>query len=248
MIPSMLFTGFFAFVRCLSSRLAARSPLGKTLEIARTMRVLRSSGVQSAVFAFFALFCLCGLLLSADREARAAEATQIKFTVSVKGTKLPDEIKAQIADAVVLGKATDTSQPATLGQLRRRANEEALHLNKVLRSQAYFNGRIEAVIEEASGGGFALTYRVTLGPRTMIRSFTILYSDHPRDEADLIGDATALGLKPNRAARAQRIIDLTGDALTWLENHGHPTPKLVKREVIVQIGRRRKTLGHSARG
>ncbi len=235
MIPSMLFTGFFAFVRCLSSRLAARSPLGKTLEIARTMRVLRSSGVQSAVFAFFALFCLCGLLLSADREARAAEATQIKFTVSVKGTKLPDEIKAQIADAVVLGKATDTSQPATLGQLRRRANEEALHLNKVLRSQAYFNGRIEAVIEEASGGGFALTYRVTLGPRTMIRSFTILYSDHPRDEADLIGDATALGLKPNRAARAQRIIDLTGDALTWLENHGHPTPKLVKREVIVDL-------------
>lgn len=235
MIPSMLFTGFFAFVRCLSSRLFAWRLRGKTLPIARTMHHLRSSGVHNAIFAVFALLCLCGLLFSSDREALAADAPAFKFSVSVKGTKLPDEIKAQITDAVALGKTTDATSPATLGQLRRRANEEALHLNKVLRSQAYFNGRIEAVIEEATGGSFNLIYRVTLGPRTMIRSFNFIYTDHPSDEADLLYDAAPLGLKPNRAARAQRIIDLTGDALVWLENHGHPTPKLVKREVIVDM-------------
>lgn len=157
------------------------------------------------------------------------------FSVTVMGEKLPDDIKAQIEDAQSLGKVEDGTEPTTLGQLRRRANTEAQHLNKVLRSQAYFNGRIEPVIEEALGGSFELIYRVTLGKRTMIDSFTITYADHPSDEANLPHDAKPLGLKPNRAARAQRIIDLTGDALTWLENHGHPTPKLDNRKVIVDL-------------
>ncbi|MGV8995567.1 MAG: autotransporter assembly complex protein TamA [Parvibaculaceae bacterium] len=151
------------------------------------------------------------------------------------GEKLPDDIKAQIVDAQSLGKVNDGTQPTTLGQLRRRANTEAEHLNKVLRSQAYFNGRIDPVIEEAHGGTFELTYRVTLGPRTMIESFLIIYSDHPSDDAALPHDAKPLGLKSGRAARAQRIIDLTGDALTWLENHGHPHPKLDNRDVTVDL-------------
>lgn len=199
------------------------------------MRHLRSSGVTRVFFAGFAMLCLGGMLFTADHEAWAAEATALKFSVAVKGNKLPDDIKAQITDAISLGKETDLTSPTTLGQLRRRANEEALHLNKVLRSQAYFNGRIEAVIEEATGGRFDLIYRVTLGPRTMIRSFTFIYPDHPSDEASLLHDAVPLGLKPDRAVRAQRVIDLTADALVWLENHGHPTPKLVKREVIVDM-------------
>ena len=158
-----------------------------------------------------------------------------KFDVRVEGRKLPDEIKAQIEGTVSLGKGATGTEPTTLGQLRRRAKEETKQLDKVLRSQAYFNGRIEPVIEEAQGGRFELTYRVTLGPRTMIRTFKIIYADHPSDEASLPSDAKPLGLKPNRAARAQRIINLTSDALTWLENHGHPTPELVHREVIIDL-------------
>jgi translocation and assembly module TamA len=171
----------------------------------------------------------------ATQTSDSFSAPSLKFAVQVEGTKLPDDIKAQIAATIELGKEGVAGQPATLGQLRRRANVEAKNLDKVLRSQAYFSGRIEPVINEAAGGRFDLTYRVTLGPRTMIHSFVITYADHPSDEATLIKDATALGLKPQRAARAQRIIDLTSDTLTWLQNHGHPTPKLEKREVIVDL-------------
>ncbi len=169
------------------------------------------------------------------QKSKPANARPLKFAVHVKGPKLPDDIKAQIEATIELGKEGSTGQPTTLGQLRRRANTEAKNLNKVLRSQAYFSGRIEPVIDEAIGGRFELTYRVTLGPRTMIRSFVIVYRDHPSDEATLVKDAAALGLKPQRAARAQRIIDLTSDTLTWLQNHGHPTPKLENRKVIVDL-------------
>lgn len=211
-----------------------------------------------ASLAALALACMAAIIaLSPAREAWALDAPaaphkpssdstaaeksassgipSLKFTVQVEGTKLPDDIKAQIAATIELGKEGVAGQPTTLGQLRRRANVEAKTLDKVLRSQAYFSGRIEPVIDEAIGGRFDLTYRVTLGPRTMIHSFVIVYADHPGDEATLIKDATALGLKPQRAARAQRIIDLTSDALIWLQNHGHPTPKLEKREVIVDL-------------
>lgn len=169
------------------------------------------------------------------QKSKPANAASLKFAVQVEGSKLPDDIKAQIEATIELGKEDSAGQPITLGQLRRRANVEAKNLNKVLRSQAYFSGRIEPVIDEAIGGRFDLTYRVTLGPRTMIQSFIIVYADHPSDEATLIKDATALGLKPERAARAQRIIDLTSDTLTWLQNHGHPTPKLETRKVIVDL-------------
>lgn len=170
-----------------------------------------------------------------DDAGSKSAARSFAFDITVKGTKLPDEIKAQVENAVSLGKGEDAARPTTLGQLRRRANEEAKHLTKVLRSQAYFKGRIEPVIEEAQGGRFQLIYRVTLGARTMIETFKIIYVDHPSDEASLPQDATPLGLKPGRAARAQRILNLTADALTWLENHGHPTPTLEAREVIVDL-------------
>lgn len=207
--------------------------------------------------AVFVLVCLGSLVLfSPAYDARAATAdnspsqggktggqgspaahSALKFSVDVKGQKLPDDIKAQIEASVQLGKDESTSTPTTLGQLRRRANDEARTLNKVLRSQAYFSGRIEPIITEAQGGAFDLTYIVTLGVRTMIESFAVIYSDHPSDEASLPKDAKVLGLVPHRAARAQRIIDLTNDALVWLQNHGHPTPKFDKRDVIVDLSK-----------
>ena len=232
-------------------------------EIARSSKRLMRLGAQGqlvnlhASLAVVVLVSIAGLvLLSPPYEARAATASNslsqdrktggqgnpvaspaLKFSVHVRGQKLPDEIKAQMEASVQLGKDEDTSAPTTLGQLRRRANDEARTLIKVLRSQAYFSGRIEPVITEEQGGSFDLTYVVTLGTRTMIESFAIIYPDHPSDEASLPSDAKVLGLVPHRAARAQRIIDLTNDALVWLQNHGHPSPRFDKRDVIVDLSK-----------
>lgn len=169
---------------------------------------------------------------AASDSAAAPASGNIRFATRVEGEKLPDEIRTLLEDTISLGKG---QAPATLGQLRRRADEEALKLDEVLRSEAYYNGRIEPAIEEADGGRFDVIYRVTLGQRTMIRSFAIIYSDNPADGAALPREGATLGLKPNRAARAQRIIDLTKAALEWLENHGHPKPKLDERKVIVDL-------------
>ncbi|MDR3498820.1 MAG: BamA/TamA family outer membrane protein [Parvibaculum sp.] len=179
-----------------------------------------------------------GLALDPPQASASQNATPkvagLRFDTNVVGTKLPDDLKALLSSVVQLG--TDKiPAPTTLGQLRRRANEDADRLIGVLRSEAYYNGSVEPVIAEAKGGIFDVTYRVTLGPRTMIRSFRIVYPDHPSDAASLIHDGAQIGLQPNRSVRAQRVLDMTRDALVWLQNHGHPAPKIAERTVTVDL-------------
>jgi translocation and assembly module TamA len=158
----------------------------------------------------------------------------LHFETRVEGTRLNDELKALLTGVVQLGTG-NVPAPTTLGQLRRHANEDADRLTGVLRSEAYYNGNVEPVIAEAKGGVFNVTYRVTVGPRTMIRSFQITYSDNPSDAATLIHDGNKIGLLPGKSARAQRVLDLTRDTLVWLQNHGHSAPKLVQRTVTIDL-------------
>ncbi|MCE9650926.1 MAG: BamA/TamA family outer membrane protein [Parvibaculum sp.] len=236
MIAPMLFTGFLTALRFGISKSSRQAHL--------FIRASAGSGNLRTGFSALALVGIAGIALfspsraaesgSSSGQAEQSTSPGIAFSAHVEGRKLPDDIKSLLEDTMELGRSQGVP-PASLGQLRRRAVDEADKLNDVLRSEAYYNGRVEPVIEEAKGGRFDLTYRVTLGPRTMIRSFRIVYADSPSDAASLPKDATVLGLQPNRSVRAQRVIDLTRGALTWLENHGHPKPKLDNREVIVDL-------------
>ncbi|MEN6542459.1 autotransporter assembly complex family protein [Parvibaculum sp.] len=167
--------------------------------------------------------------------APAKSTSAIAFATRVTGANIPDNLLSLLTDNMQLGKGRAPS-PTTLGQLRRRAAEDASRLNEVLRSEAYYNGRVDVEISEAQGGRFDVAFKVTPGPRTMIRSFTIHYADNPSDIASLPRDAARLGLKGNRPAQAQRVIDLTAAAMSFLENHGHPRPKLAERKVVVDLG------------
>ncbi len=166
--------------------------------------------------------------------APAKSPSTLAFATRVEGTNIPDDLRSLLADNIQLGKGRAPS-PATLGLLRRRATEDAARLNDVLRSEAYYNGRVDVVIEEAQGGRFDVAFRVTPGPRTTIRSFIIHYADSPSDLSSLPRDGSTLGLKADRTARAQRVVDLTAAAMSFLENHGHPRPTLAERKVIVDL-------------
>ncbi len=181
------------------------------------------------------------VLFSPSRAAEVAQANarekpsgQFGFDTRVDGANLPDTLRGLLTDNIQLGKGK-APPPATLGQLRRRAAEDADRLNDVLRSEAYYNGRVEVAIQEAQGGRFDVVFQVTLGPRVTIHSFAIVYDDRPSDMAALPQDGKALGLKRTSPARAQRVIDLTAAAMTFLENHGHPRPKLAERKVVVDL-------------
>lgn len=169
-----------------------------------------------------------------EAAAPVEPAPRVRFATRIEGSKIPDDLRALLAGAIELGKGK-TPAPPSLGQLRRRATDDADRLDDALRSEGYYNAEVEPVIQEAHGGRFDVIFRVSLGPRTMIRDFIVAYVDRPSDEASLPHDGAALGLRPRKAARAERVIGLTGAALTYLENHGHPRPKLVERKVVVDL-------------
>ncbi|NIJ40874.1 translocation and assembly module TamA [Parvibaculum indicum] len=168
-----------------------------------------------------------------EEAAATADERSLDFSTEVRGPRIPDYLQKLMEDAVQTGK-TGTPVP-TLAQLRRRAAEDEKRIDRVLRSEAYYSGRISSSIRQETGGAYKVVFDVDLGERTMIESFDIVYADHPEDESELPPDGAFFGLKPERAAKAQRIIDLTNETITWLNNHGHPDAELADRKVIVDL-------------
>lgn len=192
---------------------------------------------------------LIALALAAGFKAptRAAEAestyswdrpeTGLAFTTEVRGRRIPDYLRTLLEDARELrpDAGDGAPPPTTLSQLRRRAEEDAKRLDEVLRSEAYYNGSVAASVRQAAGGAFEVVYFVILGPRTMIREFNIVYSGHPEGGEGMPMTGAELGLEPGKAARAERVIELTSAAISHLHNNGYPNAALDRRRVIVDL-------------
>ena len=161
----------------------------------------------------------------------------ISFTTRIEGRRIPDYLRDLLENARQLGTdmADGPPPPATLAQLRRRAQEDEKRLDEVLRSEGYYNGSISSSVRQAQGGEFEVVYLVILGTRTMIESFDIVYSGHEGGGEGRPASGADLGLEPGKAATAQRIIDLTQKAVTVLQNNGYPEAKLDRRRVVVDL-------------
>lgn len=201
------------------------------------------------IAAFIAALALPALVLAAPARAeeRQAESTNgfswerpadgLDFSSRVTGRRIPDYLRALLENARELRPdiADGPPPPATLSQLRRRAEEDEKRLEDVLKSEAYYSGRVSASVRQAQGGAFEVVYFVSLGTRTMIERFDITYSDHAGGGEGRPATGAELGLVPNRAATADRVIEFTQKALTALQNNGYPEAKLDRRRVVTDI-------------
>ncbi|ABS62007.1 surface antigen (D15) [Parvibaculum lavamentivorans DS-1] len=161
----------------------------------------------------------------------------LDFTTEVRGRRIPDYLRDLLEDARQVRPDVQDGPPppTTLSQLRRRAAEDAKRLEEVLASEAYYNGSVAHSVRQAAGGSFEVVYFVILGERSMIRNFDIVYSGHPEGGEGLPRTGAELGLEPGKAARAERIIELTGEAVRRLHNNGYPNGKLDRRRVTVNL-------------
>lgn len=164
-------------------------------------------------------------------------ANGLDFTTRITGRRIPDYLRDLLENARELRPDVEDGPPppATLAQLRRRAQEDEKRLEEVLKSEAYYNGRIATSVRQAQGGAFEVVYFVSLGTRTMIERFDISYSDYPGGGDGRPATGAELGLVPNRAATADRVIELTQKAISTLQNSGYPEAKLDRRRVVIDI-------------
>ncbi len=148
----------------------------------------RLSPRSLAIAAALAAMAAAGLRAEAAEEKAAADETYswdearegISFTTRIAGRRIPDYLRDLLENARQLGAdvADGPPPPATLAQLRRRAQEDEKRLDEVLRSEGYYNGSISSSVRQAQGGDFEVVYLVVLGTRTMIERFDIVYSGH----------------------------------------------------------------------
>ncbi|MFN3626497.1 MAG: autotransporter assembly complex protein TamA [Parvibaculum sp.] len=164
-------------------------------------------------------------------------ANGLNFSARITGRRIPDYLRDLLENARELrpGMEDGPPPPATLAQLRRRAQEDEKRLEEVLKSEAYYGGRVTTSVRQAQGGDFEVVYFVSLGTRTMIERFEISYSDYAGGGDGRPSTGAELGLLPNRAATADRVIELTQKALAQLHNNGYPEAKLDRRRVIIDI-------------
>ncbi|MEQ9151467.1 MAG: autotransporter assembly complex family protein [Parvibaculaceae bacterium] len=201
----------------------------------------------SCALAALAVLAAAGVRADTEEEANGAPEAEryswdeardgIRFTTRVEGRRIPDYLRDLLEEARQLGADTPDGPPppATLAQLRRRAQEDDKRLDEVLRSEGYYNGSISSSVRQAQGGDFEAVYLVILGTRTMIETFDIVYSGHEGGGEGRPASGADLGLEPGKAATAQRIIDLTQKAVTTLQNNGYPQAQLDRRRVVVDL-------------
>src|SRR5690606_3193070 len=219
----------------------------------RTGQGDRGKRMTSRLLRSFALTLACVLTLApalplaaqaADQRANGANAERhvrgLEFSTRGEGRRIPDYLRTLLEDARELGPDAEDGPlpPATLAQLRRRAQEDEKRLEEVLKSEAYYDGRVSTSVRQAAGGAFEVVYFVVLGTRSMIGRFDIVYSDYPEGGSAENGrpaTGAELGLVPNRAATADRVIDLTQKAISALHNNGYPEAKLDRRRVVVDL-------------
>lgn len=209
----------------------------------------RSNRKRRALPFLLALAALVAAPLCAHAQEEKAEAENaegfswerpeegIAFSTRIAGRRIPDYLRELMQNARSLKPDAEDGvpPPATLAQLRRRAEEDADAMKEVLRSEAYYSGSVSSSVRQAEGGSFEVVYLAVLGPRTMIRNFTMKYSGHPDGGPGLVESAVELGLQPERAATAARVIDFTQKTITHLHNNGYPDAKLDRRRVIVDL-------------
>ena len=122
--------------------------------------------------------------------------------------------------------------PPTLAALERRVRADLDRLNKVLRSQGYYDARLDYRLE-TNEKPVRVFVDIATGVRYLLDEYTIRYSGPGSDDPDLPRDAGSIGLTLGQPARAEIVVDARQRLMETLANVGHPLAKVVEQSVVV---------------
>lgn len=126
----------------------------------------------------------------------------------------------------------ESQPPPTLAALERRARNDVERLQKVLRSEGYYDARIAYRLEpdEKPIGVFV---DITPGNRYTLTKYAITYSGSGSDDPGLPRDPDALDASPGQPARAATVTEARSRLLGLLADQGHPLAEVLDQSVVV---------------
>jgi translocation and assembly module TamA len=123
-------------------------------------------------------------------------------------------------------------QPPGLVALERRARNDIERLQKVLRSEAYYDSGIQYRIE-TDKTPVAVLLDIDVGDRYLLGQYTITYSGSGSEDADLPREPGSIGGSLGVPARAEMVIDLRQRLMKTLANIGYPLAQVADHSVTV---------------
>jgi translocation and assembly module TamA len=105
-------------------------------------------------------------------------------------------------------------------------------LQKVLRSEAYYDSRVEYRIESDSVP-VQIFVDIAVGVRYLLKQYTIIYSGLGSDYPDLPRESGQVGVTPGEPARAELVTEARRRLIGELADMGHPLAEVVRQSAVV---------------
>ena len=122
--------------------------------------------------------------------------------------------------------------PPSLVALERRARNDIDRLQKVLRSEAYYDSGIDYQID-AEITPAQLSMKIDIGPRYRLRKYTITYSGAGSGDSSLPHEPVDIGARSGEPARAELVLSARRRLLEALADSGHPLAQVIKQAAVV---------------
>ena len=129
-------------------------------------------------------------------------------------------------------KTLEGQPPPSVVALERRVRNDVDRLQKVLRSEGYYDARVEYRIG-ADREPVRVFVDIATGDRFLLERYTITYSGSGSDDPGLPQDPDGIGATLGEPARAEVVADARRQLLETLADMGHPLAKVVGQSAVV---------------
>jgi translocation and assembly module TamA len=162
----------------------------------------------------------------------AAPAPEVPYQLTIEGVE--DKALRDLLDEVSETRRLIDRPPPSLTRLRRRAEDDRARLQQALRSEGYYDGKIDISIEPEAQP-VSVVFKVDPGPRYRLRHVAIEVT--PQDAELPLPSLEELGIAPGTPAVAQTILDAENRLLERARARGY---------ALASAGERRAVVDHEA--
>lgn len=169
---------------------------------------------------------------AAAAEGEAQES--VHYQVELEG--VDDEALLEILQQSSQLVALADKPPATTVGLRRRAEEDIGRLQTALRSEGYYDGKIDLAIDtpdQPAAQPAAVRLRINTGPRYRLAAYEIGYTGDSPPPAETQPALDTLGIELGMAARAPVVVAAEQSLVGHLQENGYPMARVAERKTFI---------------
>ena len=159
-----------------------------------------------------------------------AEESGIDYRTEFTG--IDDDRLEKLLESASQLETLEDRPPPSLVALERRVRSDVERLQTVLRSEGYYDGRLEYRLE-SDEEPVGVYVDIATGPRYTLGRFIITYSGAGSGAPDLPTEPVALGAIPGEPARAETITTARRKLLETLADMGRPFAEVLDQSVVV---------------